>query len=75
MTHSKESNDNLLFNEVRNLSRRLNEFQADFNETVLSLQSAAQDNSLDIEQLSRATEQLKTRLEYLEKIIKALQTR
>ena len=72
---SKESNENLLYNEVRNLNRRLNEFQTEFNETVQVLRDAALDSSLDIERLSAATEQLRTRLEYLETILKAMSGR
>ena len=73
MSKSRESNENLLYSEVRNLSGRLNEFQTEFNRTVLALQEAAQAQALDTEQLSGLIKQLQSRLKYIETILKALQ--
>lgn len=69
---SKESNENLLYHEVRNLARRLNEFQKEFGDTVLTLQESTQDQAIDIEQLTVAVEQLRVKLGLLESLLKDL---
>lgn len=69
---SRESNHNLLFNEVRNLSKRVNEIQTKLDNTIAALEDIAQANTLDIEQLSVAVAQLKNRVEYFDFVLKEL---
>jgi len=65
-SRSKQSNENLLYNELRNVSMRVNAF----GDEVAELSAAAQANSIDIEQLVNAVEQLRSRLDYLEALLK-----
>ena len=68
-SRSRESNENLIYNEVRNLAKRVN----DFTNAIQALQDASQDHALDLEQLSSVVNQLRTRFEYLEELLKGLQ--
>ncbi len=72
MSNPKASSQNILFNEVRNLSSRLNEFQREFGETVQVLQEAALSSLIDVEQLVKQVQQMKTKLDYVEELLKAV---